>query len=180
LFIFILSGSKEGSSLKEMEPKELRMIELVNDVTRRVAKRYGPIAAEAGLSLTEAFALWIINRRPCKASLLADKLGLSPSTMTGILDRLETGGWLLREADQADQAYRRAVSLVATKKLTEYLRVAKRSVSKDLERSFKDLPPALVEGLCAGLEKVLEHLDADEATWAGACWPSGAPAIPWR
>jgi hypothetical protein len=36
-------------------------------------------------------------------------------------------------------------------------------VTKDLERSFKDLPPELMDGLCSGLETVLERLVADEA-----------------
>jgi DNA-binding MarR family transcriptional regulator len=146
--------------LKEPELAQIRMIELVGDITRRVAKRFAPIAAAGGLSVTEALALWIVRRGPCKASLLADKLGLPPSTMTGILDRLEEAGWILREADQAD---RRATSLVATKKLVDYVKSAQRSVSKDLERSFKDLPPELMDGLCSGLETVLARLVEDEA-----------------
>jgi len=146
--------------LRDTQDNLIRVIELLSDVTRRVAKRLAPVAAQAGLSTTEALAVWIVRKGPCKASLLADKLGLSPSTMTGILDRLEARGWIGREADQAD---RRAVSLVATKKLTDYLKVAKRSVSKDLEQSFRDLPSSLLEELCSNLETLLAKLDADEA-----------------
>src|SRR3954454_11757017 len=43
---------------------------------------------------------------PMSPSALARRAGLHPATMTGILDRLERGGWIARERDPAD---RRAV-----------------------------------------------------------------------
>jgi DNA-binding MarR family transcriptional regulator len=51
--------------------------------------------------------LEVINRYgPLSPSALARRAGLHPATMTGILDRLERGGWIARERDPAD---RRAV-----------------------------------------------------------------------
>ena len=43
---------------------------------------------------------------PISPSALARRAGLHPATMTGILDRLERGGWIVRERDPSD---RRAV-----------------------------------------------------------------------
>ena len=43
---------------------------------------------------------------PLSPSALAREAGVHPATMTGILDRLERGGWIARERDPAD---RRAV-----------------------------------------------------------------------
>jgi DNA-binding MarR family transcriptional regulator len=43
---------------------------------------------------------------PLSPSALARRAGLHPATVTGILDRLERGGWVARERDPAD---RRAV-----------------------------------------------------------------------
>jgi DNA-binding MarR family transcriptional regulator len=43
---------------------------------------------------------------PFGPSALARRAGLHPATMTGILDRLERGGWVARERDPSD---RRAV-----------------------------------------------------------------------
>src|SRR5438105_3184209 len=40
---------------------------------------------------------------PLSPSALARRAGLHPATMTGILDRLERGGWLKRERDVADR-----------------------------------------------------------------------------
>src|SRR5689334_6708195 len=43
---------------------------------------------------------------PLSPTALARRAGVHPATMTGILDRLEKGGWVVRERDPAD---RRAV-----------------------------------------------------------------------
>jgi DNA-binding MarR family transcriptional regulator len=47
---------------------------------------------------------------PLTPSTLARRAGLHPATLTGILDRLEKAGWIVRERDPAD---RRAVTLRA-------------------------------------------------------------------
>jgi DNA-binding MarR family transcriptional regulator len=43
---------------------------------------------------------------PLSPSALARRAGMHPATMTGVLDRLERGGWIARERDPSD---RRAV-----------------------------------------------------------------------
>ena len=55
----------------------------------------------------------IISRQgPLGASALARAAGLHPATMTGILDRLEKGGWIVRERSAED---RRAIVVRAAK-----------------------------------------------------------------
>jgi DNA-binding MarR family transcriptional regulator len=48
----------------------------------------------------------IARHGPLSPTALARRAGLHPATMTGILDRLERGGWVARDRDPAD---RRAV-----------------------------------------------------------------------
>ncbi|WP_433716500.1 MarR family transcriptional regulator [Nocardia sp. CA-084685] len=53
----------------------------------------------------------LINRDgPLSPTALARRAGLHPATMTGILDRLEKGGWIVRERDP-ESSDRRAVTL---------------------------------------------------------------------
>jgi DNA-binding MarR family transcriptional regulator len=52
----------------------------------------------------------IASHGPLSPSALARRAGLHPATMTGVLDRLERGGWISRERDPAD---RRAVRVRA-------------------------------------------------------------------
>jgi DNA-binding MarR family transcriptional regulator len=49
---------------------------------------------------------------PLSPTALARRAGVHPATMTGILDRLEKGGWVVRERDPAD---RRAVLVRAVR-----------------------------------------------------------------
>jgi DNA-binding MarR family transcriptional regulator len=49
---------------------------------------------------------------PLGPTELARRAGLHPATMTGILDRLERGGWIVRERDSSD---RRAVRVRAVR-----------------------------------------------------------------
>jgi DNA-binding MarR family transcriptional regulator len=49
---------------------------------------------------------------PLNPSALARRAGLHPATVTGILDRLESGGWVIRERDPSD---RRAVVVRAVR-----------------------------------------------------------------
>ena len=53
---------------------------------------------------TDLECLDLISRDgPFSPSALARRAGLHPATMTGILDRLERGGWIARERDPADR-----------------------------------------------------------------------------
>ncbi|MEV4252721.1 MarR family transcriptional regulator [Spirillospora sp. NPDC049652] len=55
----------------------------------------------------------LINRHgPLSPSALARRAGLHPATMTGVLDRLQRGGWVVRQRDP-DAADRRAVAVHA-------------------------------------------------------------------
>src|SRR5438477_6411321 len=58
---------------------------------------------------------------PLSPTELARRAGLHPATMTGILDRLERGGWIVRERDPSD---RRAVRVRAVReRYAELLRL---------------------------------------------------------
>jgi DNA-binding MarR family transcriptional regulator len=54
----------------------------------------------------------IARRGPLGPSALARLAGVHPATMTGVLDRLERGGWITRERDPS-AADRRAVTVRA-------------------------------------------------------------------
>ena len=65
------------------------------------------VGAHVELKDVDLDCLELINRHgPLNPSALARHAGLHPATMTGILDRLERGGWVARERDPSD---RRAV-----------------------------------------------------------------------
>src|SRR5207237_255007 len=65
------------------------------------------VGAQVGLNDVDLDCLDLIARHgPLSPSALAQRAALHPATLTGILDRLERGGWVVRERDPSD---RRAV-----------------------------------------------------------------------
>lgn len=65
------------------------------------------VGARLDLKDVDLDCLELVNRHGAMSpSALARLAGLHPATMTGILDRLERGGWIARDRDTAD---RRAV-----------------------------------------------------------------------
>jgi DNA-binding MarR family transcriptional regulator len=65
------------------------------------------VGAHVGLNDVDLDCLDLIARHgPLSPSALAQRAALHPATITGILDRLEKGGWVARERDPSD---RRAV-----------------------------------------------------------------------
>lgn len=69
------------------------------------------VAAQAGLKDVDLDCLDLIGQEgPLNPSVLARRVGLHPATVTGILDRLERGGWITRDRDP-DGADRRAVTV---------------------------------------------------------------------
>jgi len=69
------------------------------------------VSGRLALNDVDLDCLDLISRHgPLSPSALARRAGLHPATITGILDRLERGGWVVRERDQAD---RRAVTVRA-------------------------------------------------------------------
>ncbi|WP_409466132.1 MarR family transcriptional regulator [Amycolatopsis sp. GA6-003] len=79
----------------------------------------------------------ISSAGPLSPSALARRAGLHPATVTGILDRLQRGGWVVRERDP-DAADRRAVTVRAVPGRTQ-----------ELFRAYSGMSSAM-DDLCAG------------------------------
>ena len=62
------------------------------------------VGARAGLNDVDLDCLDLVARHgPLSPSALAERAALHPATITGILDRLERGGWIARERDPSDR-----------------------------------------------------------------------------
>lgn len=62
------------------------------------------VGARLQLNDADLYCLDLINREgPLSPTAVARRAGLHPATMTGILDRLERGGWITRERDPVDR-----------------------------------------------------------------------------
>lgn len=140
--------------------KELELVELIGALQRRVVRRLAHHLEAEGLSMSEGIVLWRLNKHgQGRVSEIGALSGLPPSTLTGLLDRLVAGEWLQREADPED---RRAIIMKGTPKLEEFAKTSMRSVARDLEKSFKTLPPDLIGRLVDDLGMVIACLENEE------------------
>jgi DNA-binding MarR family transcriptional regulator len=83
----------------------------LRDMTVQLTLLNHQVRGQLELKGTDLECLDLISRDgPLSPSALARRAGLHPATITGILDRLERGGWIARERDPLD---RRAVLIRA-------------------------------------------------------------------
>lgn len=78
--------------------------ESLRDLGAQLSLLSHSVGARVDLKPTELECLDLITRHgPLSPSALARLAGLHPATMTGILDRLERGGWIDRGRDPSDR-----------------------------------------------------------------------------
>jgi DNA-binding MarR family transcriptional regulator len=82
---------------------------LISDAGRLVGKRFDQRARSVlNLSRAQCSVLAYLERNPnINQAKLADLLGVSPIASARLLDRMEAGGWIIREADENDRRVRR-------------------------------------------------------------------------
>jgi DNA-binding MarR family transcriptional regulator len=97
-----------------------QLILALRDASGQLSRLNQTVGSRIGLALADLGILELVDRRgPLTPTLLASMSGLSPATMTGIVDRLETDGWVRRERDSED---RRKVNIFAIERHREMQR----------------------------------------------------------
>lgn len=112
--------------------------ESLRDLRNQLSLLNHQVSAHLALKDVDLDCLELIARYgPLSPSALARRAGLHPATMTGILDRLQKGGWIVRERDP-EGADRRAVAVRAV-----------RGRNAELFRLYAGMNTAM-DDLCAG------------------------------
>lgn len=78
--------------------------EALRDLGAELSRLNQSVGGRLDLKGTDLECLDLITRHgPLSPSALAKRAGIHPATMTGVLDRLERGGWIVRDRDPADR-----------------------------------------------------------------------------
>jgi DNA-binding MarR family transcriptional regulator len=132
---------------------------LISDAGRLVGKRFDQRARSVlNLSRAQCSVLAYLERNPnINQAKLADLLGVSPIASARLLDRMEAGGWIIREADENDRRVRRlSMSEKARNTLSEAQAVG-RAVADEALAGFSAEERRTLTAL---LEKVRHNLVA--------------------
>src|SRR5260221_10972564 len=97
-----ISADPGGAGRRRRLNRAIR--ESLRDMSIQLSLLNHQVGDHLDLKGTDLECLDLINRHgPLSPSALARRAGLHPATMTGILDRLERGGWIDRDRDPADR-----------------------------------------------------------------------------
>ena len=102
---------KPGSGTREHRRVVAELKRRLRDLNNQVALLNYRVGAQVELRDVDLDSLdYVFQHGPLSPTALARRIGLHPATMTGVLDRLESAGWIIRERDPGD---RRSVLLRA-------------------------------------------------------------------
>ena len=132
----------------------------IKDTMRTVVSELALLNRQVGdhLDLREGdlACLELIGRfGPIGPSALARRAGLHPATMTGVLDRLERGGWVVRERDPA-ATDRRAVTVRALRERNSAVFKLYAGMSGSMDEILAGYAPAELAVIADFLHRVSE------------------------
>jgi len=133
-----MSSISTGGTARHRRRLTTAIKDSLRDLGNQLSLLNHHVGARVDLKDVDLDCLDLISRHgPMSPSTLARHAGLHPATVTGILDRLQRGGWVTRERDP-DATDRRAVTVRAL-----------RERGGELFRLYAGMN-ASMDGICAG------------------------------
>ena len=158
----IRAGPSEPRLSTARPPSEpLSDVQAVVQSLRRITKSLHEFSKavdrEFGITAPQLWALRTINSLGgCSAGTLATRMCVHPSTVTGVLHRLEEKGLIVRQKRPED---RRTVFLTLTPAGRRLLERAPHPAQGQLVAALRNLPPADVAHLRRTLEKIVDAME---------------------
>lgn len=162
--LMALSSDSSGGEAKEgLRSGELgdvlEFMRLLWELHHQLAATSKRMEARLGITGPQRLAIRIIGRYPgIPAGGLAEILHLHPSTLTGILRRLERGGFVDRRADPAD-GRRALLGLTERGRALDGGRAG--TIESAVHRALEQIPPRKVAAARDVLTAVVQSLAAD-------------------
>jgi len=144
-----------------------RIIRAVDIHSRRLSTQYKVTGPQLACLLT------IKDHSPLTSANLAKKVHLSPSTVVGIIDRLEDKNMVERKRDSKD---RRQVNIYITAEGQRLIAAAPSLLQDTLSTALMELPEAEQVAITSALEKLVDlmearHIDAAPLLATGSISP---------
>lgn len=144
------------SAEKEMVIKDIvgairRLVRAVYLDSSKISKQYGITAPQSGVLRN------LYKCGPLSSARLSRKLHVTPSNITGIIDRLERKGMVKRIREQRD---RRVVLITLTESGEALSRTLPDPIEKKLISGLAYLEPDAIQQLGRAMNEILKLIDA--------------------
>src|SRR5699024_4312518 len=138
---------------------DLRILRALRRITRSVALHSRQLAAYSNITAPQLVCLRVvIENGPLTTTAISREIHVSPSTVVGILDRLEDKGWIKRERGRQD---RRIVFITATEEGVAVARATPSPLQQKLADSLKALPELEQAAITMSLERIVDLMESD-------------------
>jgi len=136
-----------------------KIIDLTRNFDKSMRHKFHHYIQDSGFTLPQISVISMLEKHgEQKVSELSLKMGLSDSTVSGILDRLEQKDIIKRERTKDD---RRVVKISLTGKSREFCNDFRRKKEEYFTQLLKNLSEQEIKDIIKGLE-ILNHALADE------------------
>lgn len=142
------------------ERLELKILQSLRRIIRAVDIHSRKLSLDYKITGPQLIALLAIEEKgPLTLAGIAKKIHLSPSTLVGIVDRLEEKGYVKRERSVID---RRQVSISSTQEGMEFVRQAPSPLQETLAEALNTLSIDEQATISHSLQRIVELMEAKE------------------
>ncbi len=148
----------QGSNVVTVAIYDQRILRALRRITHCVEQYSRQLVVDYQITAPQLICLMeIANHGPIIATVISRAVNLSPSTVVGIIDRLEDKGWVKRVRGIED---RRVIDVSATAAGKKLLEQAPSPLQKTLSDALKDLSELEQATIALSLERVVALMQA--------------------
>lgn len=155
----------DGETVPPSLPKErydLRILSSLRRIVRSIDSHSKQLATASGMTVPQLLCMMKLDELgPLTVKGLSEELFLSPSTMVGIVDRLERAGVVARQRSVQD---RRKVHVKLTEVGLRMLAMAPSPLQAELVEAIDKLPELERATIALALEKLISCIESPERT----------------
>ncbi|MCI2811137.1 MarR family winged helix-turn-helix transcriptional regulator [Eoetvoesiella caeni] len=139
---------------------DLRILRALRRITRSIALHSRQLAACSNITAPQLICLRAVidNGQPITATAISREIHVSPSTVVGILDRLEDKGLVRRERGRED---RRIVFVSATQAGVDLAANTPSPMQKKMADALNELPELEQATITLSLERIVRLMESD-------------------
>ncbi len=155
----MVTKSKSQSNMDDNLPYDLQILQSLRQIIRAIDIHSRKLKTTHNTTAPQLICLGIIGKSGTSTvTKIAKQAYLSPSTVVGILDRLEHEGYIVRERDVND---RRNWNAIATKNGKALLKKVPSPLQEGLLKGLQELPDHELVNITESLLKVVNLMGAD-------------------